>query len=342
MRELANVLYVTRHGVSLRLEHDAVKVIEDREMVARFPLMQLSGIVVFGGVHVSSSLLERCARDGRGLVWLDSRGRFIGRLQGPTRGNVLLRRAQHLALSDRGRTLEIARQVVAGKVQNTRQIILRGARDVREPKDRETLEDNAKFFALALDRLRQTATLDEVRGIEGDVARRYFQLIPLLVVADRRHWASPLRTRRPPKDRVNAALSFVYALIRAECEAALEGVGLDPQIGFLHALRPGRPSLALDLMEELRPIGDRLVLTLVNRRQLSDQDFDLMAGGGVYLSERGRRVVIGAYQERKEVEVRHRVLDRKVPIGLIPHVQARLLARHLRNDLDHYLPFVYR
>lgn len=342
MRELANVLYVTRHGVSLRLEHDAVKITEDREIVARFPLMQLSSIVVFGGVHVSSALLERCARDGRGLVWLDSRGRFIGRLQGPTKGNVLLRRAQHLTLSDRGRTLEIARQIVAGKVQNTRQVLLRGARDAREPKDRETLRSTAEFFALALDRLRDAATLDEVRGTEGDAARRYFALLPLLLVVGRRHWATPLRTRRPPRDRVNAALSFLYALIRAECEAALEGVGLDPQVGFLHALRPGRPSLALDLMEELRPIGDRLVLTLVNRRQLSEDDFDEMAGGGVYLSESGRRVVIEAYQQRKEVELPHRVLGRKVPIGLIPHVQARLLARHLRADLDYYIPFIYR
>ena len=342
MRELANVLYVTTRGLSLRAEGDAVKVVSDGGLVGRFPLRNLSGIVVFGGVHVSSALIERCAEDGRTLVWLDSRGRFVGRMEGRIRGNVLLRREQHVASTDPNRTLGIARQMVAAKIQNSRQVLLRGARDTDSDAVEEELRGGAAALADALDRLPDVATLDEVRGIEGEVARRYFELFPLLVVRDRRHWFEGVRTRRPPRDRVNSLLSFVYSLIRIECESALEGVGLDPQVGFLHGLRPGRPSLALDLMEELRFVADRLVLTLVNRRQLADGDFEVFPGGMVYLTDTGRRTVITAYQQRKEVEVRHRLLGTKVPFGLIPHIQARVLARHLRGDVDHYLPFLYR
>ena len=342
MHELQNVLYVQTEGTTLRLEHEALRVMRDGAMVARFPLLGLSGVVVFGGVHVTSSLIHRCAEDGRSLVWLSRTGRFRARLQGATRGNVLLRREQHLALSDECHTVAIARQMVAGKIQNTRQSLLRSARDVASDGDRGMLQSVGVDLERGLAGLQRTLDLDVIRGIEGEAARRYFAALPRLLVPERRDWCIGGRSRRPPRDRVNAVLSFLYALLRAECESALEGVGLDPQVGYLHALRPGRPALALDLMEELRPLSDRVAITLVNRRQLDDRDFEVAPGGAVYLTDRGRKSVITAWQKRKQVEVAHRVLNTRLPIGLVPHVQARLLARHLRADLDHYPPFLHR
>lgn len=343
MHELLNTLYVLTQGAGLHLEHDAVRVEVEQQLRLRVPLLRLSGIVVFGRVTVSPFLIHRCAEDGRSLVWLDQHGRFKARLEGAIHGNVLLRRAQHLALSDRERTARIARQIVAAKIQNSRQVLLRGARESDDAESRRTLGEAAERLAGILTRLRQLRDLDEVRGAEGEAARTYFAVFGHLIRSDREHFAPDGRTRRPPRDPTNAVLSFIYALLRTECQSALEGVGLDPQVGYLHALRPGRPALALDLMEELRPVlADRLALTLINRRQLQPQHFDELPGGAVLLNEEGRRTVLMAYQRRKEEEIRHRVVEQKLPFGLVPHVQARLLARHLRGDLDDYPPFVHR
>ncbi len=343
MFELLNVLYVLTQGAMLRLDHDTVRVDVEGDTRARLPLVRLGGIVVFGRVSISPLLIQRCAEDGRSLVWLDSSGRFKARLEGPTRGNVLLRRAQHLALSDEKRPYSIARQIVAAKIQNSRQILLRAARDSMMPSDREALEGGAGRLASVLGRLKQARTLDEVRGAEGEAARAYFAVFGHMVRGDRASFTPDGRTKRPPRDRANAILSFLYALLRAECWSALEGVGLDPQVGFLHTLRPGRPALALDLMEEFRPVlADRLALALINRRQLRAEHFELLPGGAVRLTDDGRREVIVAYQRRKEEMLEHRALRQKLPVGLVPHVQARLLARHLRGDLKDYPPFLYR
>lgn len=343
MIELLNVLYVLTQGAMLRLEHDTVRVEMDGETHLRAPLLRLGGIVVFGRVMLSPALIQRCAEDGRSLVWLDQRGRFKARLEGETRGNVLLRRAQHLALSDPARTARIARQIVAAKVQNSRQVLLRAAREADAADDRAALTASAGRLADGLERLKVTMETNAARGIEGDAAAVYFGDFRRMIRRDQRSLSSTRRTRRPPRDALNAALSFTYALVRAECASALEEVGLDPQVGFLHALRPGRPSLALDLMEEFRPVmADRLVLTLLNRLQLGPSDFESYPGGAVLLSESGRRTLVVAYQRRKEQMVQHRVLKEKVPLGLVPHVQARLLARHLRGDLPDYPPFLYR
>ncbi|MCC6179713.1 MAG: type I-C CRISPR-associated endonuclease Cas1 [Chloroflexi bacterium] len=343
MHELLNVLYVQTQGAMLRLDHDTVRVEVERELRLRAPLGRLSGIVMFGQVSISPFLLQRCAEDGRSLVWLDRRGRFKARVEGQTRGNVLLRRAQHLALSDRERTMAIARQMVAAKIQNSRLVLLRAARDAPDDADRAELGAAAGRLADALGRLRETNDLDVIRGDEGEAARAYFRVFARMIRADREAFGPDGRTRRPPRDRANAVLSFLYTLLRAECSAALEGVGLDPQVGYLHSLRPGRPALALDLMEEMRPVvADRLALSLVNRRQLRAEHFDESLGGAVLLNEDGRRIVLVAYQERKEESVEHRVLKEKVPVGLLPHVQARLLARHLRGDLTEYPPFLGR
>jgi CRISPR-associated protein Cas1 len=264
-------------------------------------------------------------------------------VEGPASGNVLLRRAQHLALSDAGATTALARNLAAGKIQNSRQVLLRGGREAAAAEDAAPLQAAAEHLAGLLPALERAATPDEVRGLEGDAARRYFEVFDRMVKEDREAFALRGRTRRPPRDRMNSLLSFLYTLLRTDCVAAAEGVGLDPQVGFLHALRPGRPALGLDLMEELRPVlADRLALTLVNRRQVTPRDFEERPGGAVSLTEAGRRAVVTAYQQRKQEEVLHPVVGRRTPLGLIAHVQARLLARRLRGDLEAYPPFLYR
>jgi CRISPR-associated protein Cas1 len=341
--ELLNVLYVQQQGAMLHLEHDTVRVEVDRETRLRIPILRLSGIVVFGRVLISPFLIHRCAQDGRNLVWLDERGRYQARVDGSVRGNVLLRRAQHLALCDRERTVTLARQIVAGKLQNSRQVLLRAGRNTTAEARRASLTRAATRLADGLTRLPDTNDLDSIRGIEGDAARTYFSAFRCMLNAEGEAFAFAERSRRPPRDRGNAVLSFLYALVRAECASALEGVGLDPQVGYLHTLRPGRPALALDLMEELRAvIADRLLLTLANRRQLRPEHLRDLPGGAVNLTDEGRKLVITAYQKRKEETMQHPLLRRKVPVGLLPHLQARLLARHLRGDLAVYPPFIHR
>jgi CRISPR-associated protein Cas1 len=260
-----------------------------------------------------------------------------------TSGNVLLRCAQHQALIDQGKLFLIAKNIVAGKIQNTRQIVLRGAREADNSKDSTTLKNTAIGLSNSLDRLATIQDLDAVRGIEGEAARQYFESFGLMVREDRETFDFKERSRRPPLDPINALLSFLYAILLNDCVAAIEGVGLDPQVGYLHALRPGRPALALDLMEEFRPIlADRLALTLINRRQVGMKDFETQSGGAVYLNEKGRKEVVVAYQKRKQEEVKHQVLEQKIPLGLICHTQARLLARYIRGDTETYIPFLYR
>lgn len=343
MNELLNTLYVQTQGAALRLDYDTVQVRVERENRLRVPLLRLESIVVFGRVGVTSPLIHRCAEEGRAVVWMSRHGRFRGRLVGPTNGNVLLRRAQHLALSDTTRRNAIARQMVAAKIQNSRNQLLRAARDSRQADAGAALTQAAARLATILGRLRSVDAIDEMRGAEGEAAMEYFAVFDSMISAQREDFGFDGRNRRPPRDRTNAILSFLYTILANECSAALEGVGLDPQVGYLHALRPGRASLALDLMEEFRaPLADRLALTLINRRQLQAKHFEDMPGGGVYLNEEGRRSLLKAYEERKQALVEHRTLKSNVPLGLGPHIQARLFARHLRGDLKHYPPFVYR
>ncbi|NLF02049.1 MAG: type I-C CRISPR-associated endonuclease Cas1 [Anaerolineales bacterium] len=339
MPEILNTLYVQTQGTSLRLESDTVRASLKGELLTRVPLARLSGIVVFGNVTVSPFLIHRCAQDGRLLAWFSQFGRFRARLQGPIGGNVLLRRAQHAALDDPDSTLHIARQIVASKLQNCRQVLLRAAREADSPDDEEPLRAVAERHAAVLQSLPMLNDLDQLRGAEGEAARAYFGAFPHMIRFHRQAYGMEGRNRRPPRDPINALLSFLYALLRGDCEGALEGVGLDPQVGYLHALRPGRPALALDLMEELRPIlADRVALTLVNRQQLKPEDFDIT--GGVRLSDGARRTVLVAYQQRREAEIQHRLLKGKIPLGLVAHVQARLLARYLREDIKTYPPYL--
>lgn len=343
MFDLLNTLYVTTQGSVLNLEHDTVRVSLDGEMRLRAPLLRLEAIVAFGNVTITPFLIHRCAADGRHIAWLTTTGRFRARLTGPARGNVLLRRAQHNALDLPQWSARIARQMVAGKIQNSRLVLLRAARENTGERERESLRSAAERMALALAQLRIEEDIDRIRGIEGDAARAYFTVFGHMARVEPEASMDFERTRRPPRDRLNALLGFLYALLREECVSGLESVGLDPQVGYLHALRPGRPALALDLMEEFRPIvADRLALTLLNRRELGAGAFERLPHGAVQLTDEGRKAVITAYQQRKERRVTHRLLKSKVPLGLLPHVQARLLARHLRGDLAHYPPYLAR
>ena len=342
MIELLNSLYVLTPGAALRLDHDTVRILIDGKTRLRVPLLRLESIITYGPVAVSPLLIHRCADDGRSIIFMSSNGRFKARLVGPTQGNVLLRRSQHLTLDKHGAPARLAKQFVAAKIQNSRLVLLRVARDhTGDPATH--LRTAAEQLAAVLRTLHTIQGLDQIRGAEGEAARIYFGVFNSLIRKNPEAFNFHRRSRRPPRDRTNSLLSFLYALIREECASALDGVGLDPQVGYLHALRPGRPALALDLMEELRPLAaDRLATTLINRRQITDTSFDLLPGGAVRLTDQGRRKVLAAYQERKKRPVTHRLVRKKVPLGLIPHVQARLLARHLRGDLAHYPPYIAR
>lgn len=343
MKQLLNTLYVQTQGSYLRLDHDTLKIDVEGKTAAQIPLHHLGALVVFGNVLLSPFLIHRCAEDGRSIVWLTENGRFKARLFAPTSGNVLLRRAQHAALDCGTSTLDIARYMVAGKLQNARTILLRAARESATPETEEVIREVAKLHANTITRLPHLRYLDEVRGAEGDAAKAYFSVFDAMIRTNKDIFAFSGRNRRPPRDPINALLSFVYGMLRNECASALEGVGLDPQVGFLHALRPGRPALALDLMEEFRaPLADRFVLTLINLGQVKASDFITRPGGAVELTEEGRKTVVIAYQKRKQDEVQHPVLNSSVPLGLIPHFQSRLLARHLRGDVPNYQPFLYR
>lgn len=342
MKQLLNTLYVMTQGAYLTLDHETVKVEVEGKTQLQVPLHHLGAIFTVGNVMMSPFLIERSAEDGRAVVLLDRNGRFMARIIGKTTGNVLLRQAQYEAVMDERRSARIAKNIVAGKLQNARQILLRSARETEDREAEERLRHAAAIHADTINALLKSNNVDETRGFEGESANAYFDVFDLMVIEDRATFKMHGRNRRPPRDPINALLSFLYTLLLNDCVSALEGVGLDPQMGFLHALRPGRPSLALDLMEELRPVlGDRLALTLINLKQVTKNDFEERTGGAVYLNETGRKTVIAAYQKRKQDERAHPLLSEKVPFGLMPHIQARLLARHLRGDTDAYTPVLY-
>ena len=339
--QLLNTLYITTPETYLRLDNDTLRVEVERETRLRVPLHHLTAVVCFGHVNLSAPLMHRLADDGIALVLLNDSGRFKARLEGAVSGNVLLRQAQFLRAADSVFALDMARACVAGKIKNTRQVLQRGAREAKSEDEARALTRLADNLAASLRALPEAASLDMLRGVEGEAARQYFGGLNLLVRADQREFfCMDGRTRRPPRDRFNAMLSFLYSMWMNDCRSALEAAGLDPQVGFLHALRPGRAALALDLMEEFRPWADRLALTLINRGQLGAGDFAMREGGGVSLEPDARKAVVVAYQERKRDEVNHPLLAQAVPLGLLPLVQARLLARALRDEGALYVPYV--
>nr|WP_238481956.1 type I-C CRISPR-associated endonuclease Cas1c [Pinisolibacter aquiterrae] len=341
---MLNTLYVTTEGAALTKDGENVVVsIEGAERM-RVPLHMLASLVVFGAIVLSPPLIQACAAAGITMVLLDRAGRFQARIEGPVSGNVLLRRAQYRAAEA---PEAIVRGVVCGKIANQRAVLQRALRDHGDdtaPEHRADLEATVEKLARLLRRVALApATLDELRGHEGDAARAYFSVFDRLLRSPDAEIRFEGRSRRPPLDPVNALLSFLYTLLAHDCRSAAEGVGLDPAVGFLHRDRPGRPGLALDLMEELRPVlADRLALSLLNRRQLRARDFERRDGGAVLLGDEGRKTVLTAWVERKKEERRHPFLDEVAPLGLVPHLQAQLLARHLRGDLDAYPPWLWK
>jgi CRISPR-associated protein Cas1 len=340
MTELLNTLYIQTQGASLYLEGDSVRITTPEDTRRRtLPLRRLQEIVAFGNIQFSSPLLVRCAIDGRPVVWMSAGGKFLSRLDGPIQGNVLLRHAQHLASADPQTCLAIAHACVAGKIQNSRQVVLRGARDAQ--RHQTEIRAIADDLAHTLTTVPLAEDLDVLRGVEGNAARLYFRALSLMLRRDIDIGPFTGRIKRPPTDPVNALMSFLYGLTRSMVHGATEQVGLDPYVGFLHGLRPGKPALALDLMEELRaPVADRLALTLLNRRQLQPKHFETLPGGAVQLTEDGRKLVLTEWQNWKKRDWPHRLLGRRIPIAIIPSVQARILARNLRGELPSYMPWM--
>lgn len=344
MKTVLNTLYVFTRGAYLKRDADTVVAIVEGEKRMQVPLHHLSGFALFGEVTISPALIHSCGEEGRMIALFSHHGEFKGRFEGAVNGNVLLRVAQFRKSESGEHSLALAKSFVSGKIKNSRQVILRTGRDTLEKDEVEQLKGIADRLAGLLRKVGAAESLDQVRGFEGEAARSYFEAMPLHIRYDQRP-SFPFngRTKRPPRDRMNALLSFLYALVQSDCAAAVEGVGLDPQIGFLHALRPGRASLGLDLCEEFRPfLADRLAFTLINRLQIRPEDFEDRNGGAVYLNEDGRKKVVQAYQARKQEQVTHEFLKEPLPIGLLPHIQARLLARVIRGDAPTYTPFLYR
>ncbi|MFO7579664.1 MAG: type I-C CRISPR-associated endonuclease Cas1c [Nitrosomonas halophila] len=344
MYQMLNTLYVMTPSAYVHLENNTLRIDVEREKRLQVPLHHLGSVVCFGNIMISPALMHRCADEGINFVLLDGNGRFKARLEGAVSGNILLRQAQHRMAANVSFALTIAKAAIAGKLRNCRQVLLRGAREASDENDQQALSVAAQSLAVSIRNLPFADNLDSVRGIEGDAAKTYFSAMPCLVRRDiREFFTMNGRTRRPPRDRFNALLSFLYSMVMNDCRSAVESVGLDPQLGFLHSVRPGRAALALDLMEEFRPIlADRLALTLINRGQISERDVQEREGGAVYLQDDARKIVVTAYQERKQEEITHPLLDSKVPFGLLPQLQARFLSRTIRGEMDGYIPFLVR
>ena len=343
MQTLLNTLYLTLPGY-LHLDNDTLRFEIERETRLRVPLHHIGSVVCFGDVLISPAVMGRLAEAGKALVLLDRNGRFKARLEGPISGNILLRQAQFARANSPEFALAHAKACIAGKLKNSRYVLLRAARDANNEADADGLRKTAEALAINLRHLESAQSLDVARGLEGESARRYFAALPCLIRADQRVAFTPDgRSRRPPQDRMNALLSFLYSILMNDCRTALECVGLDPQLGYLHTVRPGRAALALDLMEEFRSIlADRLALTLVNRKQLQSNDFEERPGGAVQLHDAARKTLILAFQERKQELTSHPLLDQKLAIGLLPQIQARLLARVIRGEAEDYLPYLER
>ncbi len=346
MRRHLNTLYVTTQGAWLNKDGANIVVSVEGEERGRVPLHTLGAVTGFGRVLMSPPLLGACAEAGISVSYLTEEGRFLARVEGPVSGNVLLRRAQYRWADDAARRDGVVRSIVAGKVLNQRSVIARALRDhgASTGEDvRAALSSANERLGQIVRRLERPLDTDALRGAEGEAGQTYFAVFDHLVRGEKPLFSFNGRNRRPPLDAINAVLSFLYALLTSDCRAALEAVGLDPAVGYLHADRPGRPSLALDLMEEFRPFfADRLALSLVNRRQLSAKDFRTLDNGATLLTDEGRKTVLVAYQERKRDEIQHPFLDEKLTVGLLWFVQAQLLARHIRGDLDAYPPFLWK
>jgi len=343
MKKHLNTLFVTTQGAYLAKEGETIVVKVNQEVRLRIPVHTIGGIVCFGNVSCSPFLMGFCGASGVGISFLTEYGRLLARVQGPVSGNVLLRREQYRKADNLEYSAQMAKAFVIGKVANCRTVLQRVLRDHAQKLNEDALRLSVDDMSRSLQSLEMNQLLDSVRGLEGDAAHTYYSVFDHLIVSQKEYFTFQERNRRPPLDNVNCLLSFLYTLLMHDCRSALESVGLDPAVGFLHRDRPGRPSLALDMMEEFRPfLADRLTLSLINLRQVQDKGFNKTEAGAVMMNDETRKTLLVAYQERKQEEIQHPFLDEKVSIGLLFHVQALLLARCLRGDLDGYPPFIWK
>jgi CRISPR-associated protein Cas1 len=342
MKKLANVLYVTVPEAYLSLDGENVVIKKEEAVSLRLPLHNLENIVCFNYLGVSPALMGACAERNVGLCFLTPNGRFLARVSGKVKGNVLLRKKQYEVSERNECSVPIAASFLLGKIANCRKVIERALRDHAMLVDRETLSQASVALKGILAVIPVCTAISDLMAFEGSAAKIYFSMFNQLILQQREDFEFKERSRRPPLDNMNSLLSFLYTLLTNETASALEGVGLDPYVGFLHQDRPGRPSLALDVMEELRPVfADRLALSLVNRKQVTGKGFVQKESGGILMDDETRKAVLTAWQERKKEEILHPYLKERIPFGLIPHVQAMLLSRYLRGDLDAYPPFFW-
>lgn len=343
MRKLLNTLYVTTPEVYIALDGETVLVKKDEETLIRVPLHNLEGIVTFGYTGASPALMGACAKRNISLCFMTANGRFRARVIGESRGNVTLRKTQYRLSESEEESTKIAKNFIIGKVYNAKWIIERALRDHAVRLDVEALKDVSVTLTNTLGEIKEATNLEQLRGIEGKAAAQYFGVFDSLILQQEDFFFWQGRSRRPPTDNVNALLSFIYTMLANDCAAALEAVGLDAYVGFLHRDRPGRVSLALDMMEELRGVvADRFVLTLINKRIVNEKGFEKSEDGAVIMNDTTKKAVLSAWQERKREVIKHPFLDEKVEWGLMPFVQAMLLARYLRGDLDAYPPFLWK
>jgi CRISPR-associated protein Cas1 len=342
MKKLLNVLYITYPDVYLALEGQAIQVRKEEKTILKLPLLNLENIVCFNYPGVSPALMRACCDNNIGLCFLSPGGRFLGRVSGKVKGNVLLRKKQYQISDDLDECLNIGSSFLIGKFYNCRKILNRAIRDHALVVDCDELSKASESIKTYCSKAVTCNTIHDLMGLEGIVGRTYYSVFNELILHQREEFFFINRSRRPPMDNMNSLLSFYYVLLANEVTGALETVGLDPYVGFMHRERPGRPSLALDLMEELRPVfADRLALSLVNRRQVKAEGFVQKESGGILMNDETKKIVLEAWQERKKQQLTHPFLNEKIPFGLIPYVQALLLARYLRGDLDAYPPFFW-
>ena len=340
MKKHLNTLYITSPEAYIRKEGMTFVVEVDNKKALQAPVHTIENIVCFGFKPVTPALMAFCAENNIGISYLSMNGRFLARVYGEQRGNVLLRKAQYSISDSEEKSVKIARLIVAAKITNSRNLLQRHLRNHPESSGNPEVSRKISSLAQTVQLVENSHSLDSLRGFEGEAASDYFSCFDSLITSQKEEFIFNGRSRRPPLDRVNALLSFVYMLLVNDIRSALETTGLDPQVGFLHRLRPGRPSLALDIMEELRAyIADRVVLNLINLKQVSSSDFETRETGEIRIRDRARKEVIIAYQKRKDEIIVHPFLGDKTTIGLIPHIQALLLARYIRGDLESYPPF---
>ena len=343
MRTLLNTLYITSENAYAALDGENIVIKKHDQITARFPLHNLQSIVSFSYAGASPALMGACAKRGADLVFCTPRGRFLARTSGESRGNVLLRRTQYRIADDEAESCKIARNFIFGKLSNTRWSIERTRRDHAMRVNEQRFREASGYLKELLPKVMEAESLENLRGLEGSGASIYFNILDDMILSRKEEFFFKSRNRRPPMDKVNAMLSFVYTILGSDCASALEAVGLDSYVGFLHRDRPGRKSLSQDLLEELRaPVADRFALTLINDRIINGSDFDVQDNGAVLLNDSGRKTLLKHWQDRKNKVITHPFLKEKMPWGLVPHVQALLLARYLRGDLDGYPVFLWK